>query len=167
MFLHARCGFTLIELLVVVLIIGILAVVALPQYEFAVEKARATQAIVAIKALSEASERYYLANGEYPPNDNSMQPLAEINEELDIEMPEVKGFQIFKHYNTYIGAKSTSARFNKYMISKSLNRSRGLRCNVDENNDTTSRGARLCKSLCKTSTLTKVWGSPSSGCEFQ
>jgi len=65
-------AFTLIELLVVVLIIGILAAVALPQYQKAVLKGRVMQVVPYLKAVKEAEEVYYLSNGEYTSDIDSL-----------------------------------------------------------------------------------------------
>lgn len=74
-------GFTLIELLVVVLVIGILAAVALPQYQTAVERARATEALTQMRALQDSLERYHSQHEAWPANN--------VFARLDVDIPTI------------------------------------------------------------------------------
>ena len=107
-------GFTLIELLVVVLIIGILAAVALPQYEKAVEKSRMAEAVQVVSSLQKAVDIYVMTNG-YP-SDGIIRFVAdEPDVALDIDVtsnlncPEgdtecySKYFQYGAHCQNYLG----------------------------------------------------------------
>jgi len=62
---NASQGFTLLELLVVVMIIGILAAIALPQYNKAVWKSRFIQAKTLVKSIANSEEVYYTLHGKY------------------------------------------------------------------------------------------------------
>lgn len=170
-----RKGFTLIELLVVVLIIGVLAAVAVPQYEMAVEKSRAVQAVAVVKTLSEAMERYYLANNEYPDPTAITTSRSGISDLVDVELPELSNFEYRKYRDGYVWLKRTGSSHFDYTISKCFQngscgggdwKRQGLLCNISANSDDGSRSARLCKQLCGTNTLRKVWSSGQYGCAF-
>ena len=70
-------GFTLIELLVVVLIIGVLAAIAVPQYQVAVMKSRVAQVLPFLAGIKTAQDAYYMANGKY----------SDRWDELDVTVP--------------------------------------------------------------------------------
>ena len=58
-------AFTLIELLVVVLIIGILAAIAVPQYQKAVMKSQFHTGMPIVESLYQAQQAYYLSHGNF------------------------------------------------------------------------------------------------------
>jgi len=70
-------GFTLLELLVVVLIIGLLAAIALPQYQLSVDRSKFAGYRIMTKNLADAYWRYILTNNDAPTD----------LDQLDIELP--------------------------------------------------------------------------------
>jgi prepilin-type N-terminal cleavage/methylation domain-containing protein len=61
--LQRAAGFTLIEVLVCVMIIGILASLAVPQYYKSIEKDKASEAVNLMMAMKSAQDRYWAKYG--------------------------------------------------------------------------------------------------------
>ena len=116
-------AFTLIELLVVVLIIGILAAVAVPQYQVSVAKTRAMRLMSLMRAIVNAQQEYHLANGTYTDDFDA----------LSVEMP--AGYTTCGTLNNgnYYGENSPKCR-----------RYADFACALSTTNDWTINGAIHC-----------------------
>ena len=104
--MNKRCfkgGFTLTELLVVVLIIGVLASVAVPQYQKAVAKSRFSALMMPVKALHDAQENFFLTNGVY----SSSLDMLDVTDEDDVNasLSDTEGY-------TYVLASMNSPKNN-------------------------------------------------------
>jgi general secretion pathway protein G len=63
---ETRRGFTLIELVVVVMIVGLLAALAVPNFQRVLERARIVKAVGDISVIGQNINEYFLTNDAYP-----------------------------------------------------------------------------------------------------
>ncbi|ACC97899.1 PilE-like protein [Elusimicrobium minutum Pei191] len=155
-------GFTLIELLVVVLIIGILAAIALPQYNKTVERSRITEALILSRAALNSQQIYKLQTGDY----------ALSWDELDITVPatqfklaeEYHGaghYAIMKYYDVFLDKnKSWVASVRRHpnwgrtpLIALSLEDPTKQYCCFYP-----TGGEDVCKTVADSSKTTTLWG---------
>ena len=137
-------AFTLIELLVVVLIIGILAAIAVPKYQLAVEKSRAREGLLTMFTLIQAWENFYLANGYYTDDKN----------DLDISLPQNINFRYKLSPNYGIIATPYPNPY-RYMLGYRHNKARTelnmdkIVCGVGNADNPTDEEIAKAKDICK------------------
>ena len=96
-----KSGFTLIEMLVVVLIIGILAAVALPQYQKIIAKSKSAQMYEAVSEIAKTAQIFYIVNGSWPSSFDDL--------DIDYELSDVEDSACGSSSN--IGGIKTNGEF--------------------------------------------------------
>lgn len=162
-------AFTLIELLVVVLIIGVLAAVALPQYQTAVNKSRYAGLMPIAKSIKDAEEEMKMATGHYTAdlNDLSVQVPGIIREGSEGAIADLEDGTVVELYSAgehdFVKVSRTNLP-NTYVMyfDKSPTFAGGIHCEAANTGDQTARAKQLCLSYGPSNPAAPITGTDSA-----
>ncbi|WP_424246038.1 prepilin-type N-terminal cleavage/methylation domain-containing protein [Elusimicrobium posterum] len=134
-------GFTLLELLIVVVIIAALVVIAVPQYNFTVEKGKTTQMIKMVRDIYDSSERVAFRNNvnissvvNFNNLDGNFAAKGTINPTTTLTVENLGTFTLGTNFVT--GNRDSSYGTYRIVMSKASGDAAAVYCEVPEaNND--------------------------------
>lgn len=129
-------GFTLLEILIVIIIIGILATLAVPQYFRTIERARQSEAISNLGLLRGAMERSWMAMA-------SPTFVGLTLDTLDIDNPNDNANNLYNYSITV----QTADNFTLEAVRNAFRNNQNITCTVDMN---------------RAGDLTVTWGTPAT-----
>ena len=167
-FPRVRAGFTLIELLVVVLIIGVLASVALPQYRRAVARSRYQQLVIMGTKIADAEKLHHMATGAFTID------FSELDLDFVGTVTSTTSYQIFRwddkgscSLRVYNGGNTYDVQCqygDKYVPEFDIYNSFTKRyCTVTPNKDASAHS--LCKA--ETQATTPAWQTENTAYRYQ
>ncbi len=102
-------GFTLVELMIVVIIVGILAAVAIPMYQGATERAKASEAVAALGTIRGAMRVYFAEHGTYVNANFTDNDLVTNGSVLDVTDNDLMGHYFSSACYTFDGDAAAAA----------------------------------------------------------
>jgi prepilin-type N-terminal cleavage/methylation domain-containing protein len=125
-------GFTLVEIMMVVIIIGILAVLAIPRYEKYTLESKLSEVNVAVGEIKTGMEKYYNSHGQRYTTIKTDKGLTYLQQVLRIDLGDMKNFDFEISEDT-----SATAGYTGYRVAAYLNQTGGSR---DYKSDYVGRG---------------------------